>query len=368
MSEIQDTSFGPTIARLTEDGNRCLIVAGATPDGTACLAAIDLTTSKCLWHQKFDRFSAGQRFWNSGGPLLWQSGQFTQRGRQDILITLARSNMHSEETFLLCGQTGTVKWNRDSQIADRGFGGQPFAIADFNGNGLDDLASFHPDICYIADGTTGKDLLAKQNYWDEVPLKPVYWGQPVAGRFDPNSQKESLLFTTHRRQMIGRVNADGSLAWSDAYDKAANGFPAIGDFDGDGSIDAMFIGFNDGIRCYDTATGRREWTLDLARQQDVGSAVSGDIDGDGKDEAIFVLDKVMYCVGTDKSGHSGLLKWELTLPTTASSPILADVTSTSKIERRESRLSVLVTGSDGYIYCIDSAANSVPSKADNAQR
>jgi hypothetical protein len=366
LADILDSTFGPTIAALKEDGSRCLIVAGATRDAVACVAAIDMATGMPVWHREFEQFAAGGRSWNCGGPLLWQSGEFTQRGRQDVLVTLRRSHMHSEETFVLNGQAGDIVWHRDAQIADRGFGGQPFAIADFTGNGLDDLASFYPDLRYIIDGATGKDLLAEQNYWKEVPLRPVYWGQPVAGQFDPNSKANSLLFSTYRRQMIGRVRADGSLAWSDAYDKAGNGFPAIGDFDGDGSVEAIFIGFDDGIRCYDAATGTRKWTLDLARQQDVHSAVSGDIDGDGKDEAIFVLDSTLYCLGTDKSGQSGVVEWELKLPTTASSPILADVTS--KTNRNESRLSVLLTGSDGYVYCIDSAAGSVPGTAENTRR
>jgi outer membrane protein assembly factor BamB len=274
--------------------------------------------------------------------------------------------MHSEESFLLDGRTGKVIWNRDAQIAERGFGGQPFAIAELNGNGLDDLASFHPDITYIVDGATGKDLVARKNNWGGIPLKPVYWGQPVAGRFDPNSKACSLLFTTIRRQMVGRVRSDGSLAWSDAYDKAGNGFPAIGDFGGDGSVDAMFIGFDDGIRCYDASTGRRKWTLDMAQQKDVGSAVSGDIDGDGKDEAIFVLENSVFCVGTDNSGRTGEVKWEQKLPTSASSAILADLKSNS--DPGEHRLSVLVTGEDGYIYCIDSAASPRPHPAERARR
>ena len=365
LADVLDSTFGPTIAAPI-DGERCLIVAGATRDAVACVAAIDMATGRLLWNRVFEQFAAGGRSWNCGGPLLWQSGEFTQPGHQDVLVTILRDRMHSEETFVLNGQTGSIVWHRDKQIADRAFGGQLFAIADFNGNGLDDLASFYPDLHYIADGATGKDLLAKQNYWPEVPLRPVYWGQPIAGQFDPNSKANSLLFSTYRRQMIGRVRTDGSLAWSDAYDKAGNGFPAIGDFDGDGSVEAIFIGFDDGTRCYDAATGSRKWTLNLARQKDVHSAVSGDIDGDGKDEALFVLDDILYCVGTDKSGDSGVVEWDLKLPTTASSPILADVTDAAA--RKETRLSILLTGSDGYVYCIDSAASSFPETAANTQR
>lgn len=366
LADIQSVSYGPTIAALDGDDRRYFIVGGATHEGVSCVAAVDVATWKPRWHREFEQFASGGNGWNLGGPKLWQSGEFTHPGEQDLLVTLARSLMHSEETFVLRGKTGETVWHRDAQIADRGFGGMPFAIADFNGNGLDDLASFFPDLRYITDGATGKDLLAEQNYWEGVPLRPVYWGQPVAGRFDPKSTAESLLFTTFRKQMVGRVRADGSLAWSDAYDKAANGLPAVGDFDGDGATDVIFIGFEDGIRCYDAASGKRKWTLPVAQQKDVTSAVSGDIDGDGKEEAVFVLDDVLYCIGASDSGQAGAVEWELKLPTTTSPPILADVTSNA--DRSQSRLSILLTGLDGYVYCVDSAANSIPSANEATHR
>jgi outer membrane protein assembly factor BamB len=354
MNNVQNTQFGPAIAALTGDDNRYLIVAGGTRSGISCVAAVDLATGKPLWRRELNRFSAGAHSWNFGGPMLWQVGNFTSKEKQDVAITLQRANMHTEETFLLSGQTGEEIWHRDSQIADRGFGGTPFAIADFNGDGLQDLASFFPDLTYIADGATGRDLLALRNYWTDVPLKPVYWGQPVAGHFDPNTSVPSLLFTRSNNQMVGRVRADGSLAWSDAYDKAGDGFPAVGDFDGDGAIEAIYFGFEDGTRCYDTATGRRKWTLDFGPKKKVSSAVSGDVNGDGRDEAVFVLDKELFCIGTDDSSHAGKIFWKLSLPCQTSSPILADVTAT--VEGQPSgRLSILVTGVDGFVYCIDSA-------------
>jgi hypothetical protein len=52
--------------------------------------------------------------------------------------------MHSEETFLLSGQDGEELWHRTRQLTrhSRAVGGTPFAIGDYDGDGLDDIVSF----------------------------------------------------------------------------------------------------------------------------------------------------------------------------------------------------------------------------------
>ena len=353
LGAMIETPYGPVIATLRGGDHREIVFATASPRGQARLMAVDMATRRVIWHTDFERFSGGLPAWNVGGVLLWQVGYFTDSQRQDVLVTLRRSRMHSEETFLLSGKDGTVLWHRPRQIVNRGCGGQPFAIADFDQNGLDDAASFYTHIQYILDGATGKDLIARENRWPSVPLKQVYWGQPVAGRFDQQSNDVSLLFTTTGRQMVGRIRADGSHVWSDAYDTAANGLPGVGDFDGDGEWEALFVGFADGIRCYDAATGKLEWTLDVGANRDVGSVVSGDVNADGRDEAVFVLDQTLYCVAARSDAESGHILWSLPLPTKSSTPVLADITGGD--EQNAPRLSVLLVGTDGFVYCIDDA-------------
>jgi len=356
LSEIQHSLQGPVAADLYGDGRRQLVVAAATDAGLAQLVAVDAESGTANWSREFERFSAGRIGWNPGGPLIWQSAYLTNQQHQDVLITLRRSRMHSEETYAVSGRSGQTIWHRDREIAGRSFGGQYFACADFDTDGLDDLASFYTHIRYIVDGATGIDLLAEENNWLGIPPSPVYWGQPVAGRFGP-SHEMSLLFTTTGRQMIGLVRLDGSLAWSDAYDVAPNGFPAIGDFDGDQQTEAMFFGFDDGVRCYHTATGERGWTLSIASDH-FTDAVSGDLDGDQRDEAVVASGNTLYCLGTDPDSHQGRVEWQITLPTTLSSPIIADVQSAPCEAGHQ--LSVLVNGQDGTVYCI--GQQDVPTK------
>ena len=341
--------FQPVVGSLFGDGRRQLILADEGPSGAARLTVVDLESTATLWQQEFPRFAGSPPKWNHSGLLFWQPGHFTDANQQDLLVTVRRSIMHSDETVLLSGVDGRRIWRRDRQMAGRGCGGQPYAIADFDGDGLDDAASMYTHLRYILDGPTGGDLLAKENHWPQIPINTVYWMQPVAGSFD-GSGRSSLLCTTTRRQMVGRITADGNLVWSDAYDRAANGFPAIGDFDGDGSLEAIFVGFEDGTRCYDASTGALEWTLNLAPGQDVQSAVSADLDSDGKDEAVFTLNQTLYCIGVDEKRQCGEVAWTVELPTQIGDPVIADVPHDQS--GQGSCLSILVAGRDGHIYCV----------------
>ena len=132
-------------------------------------------------------------------------------------------------------------------------------------------------------------------------------------------------------------------------------FPAIGDFDADGRLEAIFVGFADGTRCYDTNSGTLEWKLNVAAGQDIRSAVSADLDGDGRDEAVFTLNRTLYCVGVGGDGKSGEVAWTVELPTQIGDPVIAEVpceqSGEGQIERGKC-LSILVSGRDGHICCV----------------
>ena len=190
----QSTSWpevrGPVVADLAGDGRRQLLIATASPDGCARFQADDLS-GQALWHHDFPDIPGTAPVWNTGGIILWQTGHFSDQRQQDVLVTIRRSMMHSEETALLSGKDGRELWHRNRQISQRGVGGTPFAVADYDGDGLDDLASLHPSILYLLKGSTGVDLLAKDATWKEVPAQPVYWGQPIAGDFRARARGDS---------------------------------------------------------------------------------------------------------------------------------------------------------------------------------
>jgi hypothetical protein len=334
---------GAVIADLRGDGGRQLLLAILSPSGCARLVAVGLDRRE-VWHHDFPDIPGQPPVWNMGGLILWQVGHFTDATRLDVLFTVRRSMMHSEETGVLSGEDGHVLWRRNRQIENRGVGGTSFAIADFDGDGLDDIASLHPSEFYILRGSTGEDLLAKPAIWEQVRASHVYWGQPIAGDFE-GTGRMAIFFATTRASMTGLVRPDGSLVWFDAPDVSPNALPAFGDVDGDGRIEAVGVGYPDGVRCYDAATGKVKWTLAQFSPGTGAGTASADINSDGRDEVLVTIGTVLYCLGVDDAGTQGKLLWKLDLPATIGPPTIADVTGTGAA-------SILLQGADGDVYCV----------------
>ncbi len=330
---------GPVMADLAGDGRRQLIYAAAAPSGAARLVARQVTGEE-VWHTDFPEIPGGLPHWNTGGLILWQVGHFTDRKRLDVALTLRRSMMHSEETALLSGVDGQVIWRRDRQISNRGVGGTPFAIADFDGDGLDDIASLHPSILYIMRGATGVDIIARDALWDEVPAKPVYWGLPVALQLQGQPH---IFFGTGNRSMTGLIRADGGLVWWDALDHSPWTLPAFGRFDKSGALQAVGWAYSDGLRCYDAATGQVLWRLPVPEPSGVSGLASGDVDGDGRDEVVCAAGLQVLCLKVQD--RVGRVAWSVPMPCNLGPPTLADVDG-------DGTLSILVAGSDGKVYCL----------------
>ena len=143
--------------------------------------------------------------------------------------------------------------------------------------------------------------------------------------------------------MTGLIRADGSLTWWDALDQSAPGWPAFGDFDGDGHTQSIGVGYDDGVRCYDLVSGKVKWRLPVPVAGSVAGCASGDLDGDGRDEAVFVMGQELVCLGSVNG--AGAVKWKLRLPVPCGPPALAILDPGGSV-------SVLLAGSDGYVYCV----------------
>ena len=344
------SAFGAIVADVAGDGHRQVIVADAGASGLARLSAKDLN-GKIIWQHEFPRIVGTPAPQNTGGVIFWQAGHFTDPRRQDILATTQRSKMHSEETFLLSGVDGHVIWHRDRQIGKRGVGGNTFAVADYDGDGLDDLGSLWPSILYLMKGNTGEDILAMDAKWKQVYAKQVYFGHAVAGNF-LNEGKPAIYFSG--QLMTGVIRLDGTLVWFDALDKSPAYMPSFGDFDGDRRADVISWGYEEGTRSYDLASGKLKWTMpnpagadaNLKNPADeVRGTASADLDGDGRDEALVVADNTLYCLGTSKEGSRGEVRWKIKFPTSVGPPTVATLDDSG-------RVSVLVAGADGFVYCL----------------
>src|SRR6185503_15537825 len=127
-------SLGPVVG--DSASQRRYIYATSSAEGNARVVSADLNNHE-IWHHDFANIPGSMPVWNVGGVVFWQTGYFTNARSQDVLVTYRRSMMHSEETLLLAGADGQEIWHRNRQISSRGVGGTPFAVADFDGDGLD---------------------------------------------------------------------------------------------------------------------------------------------------------------------------------------------------------------------------------------
>ena len=195
---------GVALADLRGDGKLAVLAATVGDNGCARLVAVD-SAGKELWAHDFDRFPGEQSSLNVGGLLFWFPGRFNDPHRDDVLVSLARAQTHSEESFLLDGRTGTELWHRTvgshfgpGPEKARAFGGGWMAILDHDGDGLDDILTMFPDGILVVQGSTGKTLLDRSTngrYWKGVfDGEWTFMAIPVVADFQGNGQAPDALW------------------------------------------------------------------------------------------------------------------------------------------------------------------------------
>jgi outer membrane protein assembly factor BamB len=385
---------GLALADLHGDGKLVVLTATIGANGCARMVALD-STGKELWAHDFDRFPGERSPLNVGGLFFWFSGRFNDPHRDDVLVSLARAQTHSEESFLLDGRTGKELWHRtvgshfgpEPSMA-RAFGGGWMAIYDHDGDGLDDILTMYPDGILVVQGSTGKTLLDRSTngrYWKGVFAGEwTFMATPVVADFQGNGKRQMLYGASTYR--LGLLDMQGNVIWQEkqrSRPKIVPGvgevppgpfgsnvgnhstpsiLPAIGDGDGDRKLELLGPGHSRGIgsreqefRCYDAATGQLKWVLPLPGScfgpnvqeypDSPTTPASADIDGDGRDEAVFGIGKTLYAVGTTQSGKAGEIRWTLEFPGPVGPPSIADVDGNGQAE-------IVVVCADGHVYGI----------------
>jgi len=169
-----------------------------------------------------------------------------------------------------------------------------------------------------------------------------------------NEGKPAIFFSG--RLMTGVIRLDGTLAWFDAVDKSPGYLPSFGDFNGDGRSDVVGVGFEDGVRCYDMASGKVNWRMPnpaggfgnfgQKAENPVKSSASADLDSDGRDEALIVIDKTLLCIGIKGDDTTGKILWRVEFPAAIGPPTVVSL-------KKDGPVSILVVGDDGFVYCVE---------------
>jgi hypothetical protein len=350
-------------------GEHVVLVADKGPSGTAVLRALD-GSGKTIWETGFD-VPGDPPIFNTSGITSWTAGYFRDPDREDVLVAVRKTKMHSEQLHLLDGRNGDVLWIRQSgglfagcgKTQETGAGGTHMAIFDWDGDGLDEILNTYSGLFAVYDGSDGSMLL---NRWTTEcwrgpdPLEIFDQGFrkhpfPVAADFLGNGAEQILLAGID--STIAVLETGGDPIW---HTEMFSGSPkrtmqGVGDIDGDGDLDLVSVGHCNGgdseIQAFEASSGDLRWTMDLGAVCSSWTVpthvVTVDLDGDGRDEALFTYGNVVYAIGEDDDG-GGHLAWQATFAPEPWQALLGDL-AIGDVDGT-GRPHVLVNTESGHLY------------------
>ena len=350
--------LGPVAADLDGDGGNEIIAASQDASGRALLLAYRHDGSR-LWQASFGQTPGGVPVWNVGALTFWWPGHFRTNSQIDLFVNTRRGLMHSDMGQLIDGRTGAIVWQQEKAAMagqfNWGYAGIPPAVADLDGQGLDQLISLYPVCFWVADGRTGRLVRGVELANRKALSAWAAYGEPMIYGFTGRRQAEVLLDSQY---ILAMLDASGAPVW---HGLARADFPtgpnegnvgqttavkhALVDFAGDGGFAIASAGYGDGVRAIDARSGKILWSL-AAPAPTCHRMVAADIDGRPGDELLYAAGSRLIAITGDRS--AGRILWEWQGPATLSMPAIADMDGDGLAE-------ILVQAADGTVYCLAAA-------------
>lgn len=348
--------LGPAAVDLDGDGGSEVVIAGKTADGAARLS-VYRHDGALRWQHVFHETPGRMPVWNFGALTFWWPGRFRDPQQTDLFVNTRRGLMHSDLGHLLDGRNGTPYWTKDkAAFPDQfswGYLGNPPAVADVDGDGLDELVSLYPVCFWIADGRTG-ELTAGRELASQTTL-PAWaaYGEPIVHDFNADGKPEVLLDSVY---LLALLDLHGNPIW---HGLGRDDYPtspqqgnvgettatkhALIDVDGNGTLEIASAGYADGARAIDPRTGKTLWSL-AAPKPTCAKVCAADVDGRPGDELLYVAADTLVCITGDL--QRGRILWTWRGPAALSMPAIADTDDDGLAE-------ILVQSATGTLICLD---------------
>jgi hypothetical protein len=341
----------PQAADVDGDTRPEIFFAAEYERGLTALVCVD-GRGRVKWRRSIDGCPWGGL---QAGVDHWTFGRFTTNNAAsvtrsaihprglDVYVDLHRRSKGSGEGWVLRGNTGEVIWQRKGLAAKETampFGGGIPAVADVNGDGVDDLVGMFYTVYGVTSGNTGEPIFPPAFLWS-----PNYFGkwlaysEPTVADLNGDGQLDVYLNSrSYARGGYAAVQANGKPLWAEFHnnDEGSDGLGPIGDFDGDGKLEIAVPVVNGTLLCLNAAGGAHKWS---ARAPVTGDVIAADVNDDGIMELLFAgRDGKIHAV----SGKDGHEVWSVE---GSGQPIVADVDGDGFVE-------VLAVGNDGIMRII----------------